>query len=523
MKRNLKVRDNGHRPNLTMQTFGVEIKDGFVRGDSTPEDEGPGGQPSGVVRFFLHSLIGVTFFSGLTLVAYGGVLAVEGTDWWLVVILALAAIAAERTDMSLYGDSRISLAIVPIFGTVIGAGMPGLAVVVPVAILASAKGRPLRKTAFNFGALMLSAAAAAVLIRAPVSHDFEIDWPEVLLPATVAALINFLVNSILVAAAIGLSTRSAIPRVWAERYPWLLPHYLMLAILGLVMVTAYQLMGIWGIAVFLAPPLMMRLSIRQYLDKTSKSVLDLRHANSRLKQANEQATEAMASLGRAYDDTLRSLSAALDARDSETAGHSARVADLTMAIAEEVGIERDTDEWRNISWGALLHDVGKIAVPDQILRKPGSLTDEEWRTMRQHPHTGHQILQKVGFLRTASDVVLAHHERFDGSGYPRGLTGEEIPLGARIFSIADAFDAMTSDRTYRGAMPAEEALAELLRNSGTQFDPTVVRAFLSVYQKRFVGTVHHRHLGVSRRSEPAELSESLKQAITEAAGLDEDL
>lgn len=523
MKRAFRDSTDQRKPNLTMQVFGVEIKEGFVQGNSLPADDGPYGQPNGAAAFFLNTLVVLTFITGLALVAYGGVLAADGADWELVVVLALVAIVAERTDMSLYGDSRISLAIVPIFGAAVGAGLPGVAVVVPLAILASAKGRPLRKTAFNFGALMLSAAVAALIMQPPVGEAFEIKWPQVLAPAAAAGLANFLVNSILVAAAIGLSTRSAIPRVWAERYPWLLPHYMLLAVLGLVMVSAHQAMGVWGIAVFLAPPLMMRLSIKQYLDKTSKNVLDLRHANSQLKQANGRVTEAMDSLGRAYDDTLRSLSAALDARDSETAGHSARVADLTMAIAEEMGIDRDTDEWRNITWGALLHDVGKIAVPDHILRKPGSLTDEEWRTMRQHPHAGHEILQKVGFLRTASEVVLAHHERFDGSGYPRGLAGEEIPLGARIFSIADAFDAMTSNRTYRSAMPAEEALAELLRNSGTQFDPTAVRAFLSVYQKRFVGTVHHRHFGAPRREEPAELSDSLKQAIAEAAGLDSDL
>jgi putative nucleotidyltransferase with HDIG domain len=193
-----------------------------------------------------------------------------------------------------------------------------------------------------------------------------------------------------------------------------------------------------------------------------------------------------------------------------------------MAIADEMGIMRDTDEGRNIYWGALLHDVGKIAVPDVILRKPGSLTDDEWVTMRGHTRAGYEILQKVSFLTTASEMVYSHHERFDGSGYPRGIAGEEIALGARIFAIADAFDAMTSDRTYRNALPAEEALAELLRNSGTQFDPSAVRAFLSVYQKRFVGTVHHRHLSGAPGG-PSELSEALKQAIAEAAGLDGDL
>ncbi len=134
--------------------------------------------------------------------------------------------------------------------------------------------------------------------------------------------------------------------------------------------------------------------------------------------------------------------------------------------------------------------------------------------MRTHPQTGHDILQAVDFLRPAAEIVLAHHERWDGGGYPHGLIGEEIPDGARIFMIADAFDAMTSDRVYRSAMPAEEALAEILRNSGTQFDPAAVKAFLSVYQKRFVGPgAHHGRT-------PTQLSETLKNAIMEAAGLE---
>jgi putative nucleotidyltransferase with HDIG domain len=265
---------------------------------------------------------------------------------------------------------------------------------------------------------------------------------------------------------------------------------------------------------------MMRLSIKQYLDKTTKNVMDLRYAHSELQEAHDMVTAAMTSLGNAYDGTLRSLVAALDARDSETAGHSERVADLTMAIATEMAIPTDTDQWRYISWGALLHDVGKIAIPDGILRKPGPLTPEEWEFMRTHPKAGADILRSVDFLIPASDIVLAHHERFDGAGYPRGLAGEEIPLGARIFMIADSFDAMTSDRTYRSAMPAEEALAEILRHSGSQFDPAAVRAFLAVYQKRFVGTVHHRHFAGPQRGATLELSESLKKAIAEAAGFD---
>ena len=509
-----------------MQAFAVTTEGGFVPGVRRA-DEASGSPESagGASAFLLNVLVIVTFVAGVALVVYGGVLAADGLNWELVAALALLAVLAERADMSLYGDSRISLAIVPIFATVIGVGMPGLAIVVPLAILASAYGRPLRKTALNFGALMLAAAAAAVVIPATYSTNGTLDWPQILLPATLAGTVNFAVNTLLVAAAIGLSSRSPLPKVWAEHFPWLLPHYIILAAIGTATVVAYQAMGLWGVAIFVAPPLMMRLSIKQYLDRTTKNVLDLRQAHVQLQKAHIEATEAMDRLRNAYDGTLRSLSAALDARDSETGGHSERVADLTLAIAAEMGFEKDTDEYRNLSWGALLHDVGKIAVPDSILRKPGALTADEWQTMRSHPAAGYEILLKIDFLKTASQIVLSHHERYDGGGYPRGLAGEEIPLGARIFTIADAFDAMTSDRAYRSAMPVEEALAEVLRNSGTQFDPAAVRAFLTVYQQRFVGTVHDSHLAPAQGGPGGhrELSESLKQAIAEAAGLDGEL
>lgn len=156
-------------------------------------------------------------------------------------------------------------------------------------------------------------------------------------------------------------------------------------------------------------------------------------------------------------------------------------------------------------------------MPDGILRKPGPLTNEEWVTMRTHPRAGSDILCSVDFLVPVAEIVLSHHERFDGAGYPRGLAGEEIPLGARIFMIADTFDAMTNDRVYRKASPLEEALAEILRHSGSQFDPAAVRAFLAVYKRRFVGT-SNKHTGSSRPR--MELSDSLKKAIAEAAGLE---
>lgn len=179
-----------------------------------------------------------------------------------------------------------------------------------------------------------------------------------------------------------------------------------------------------------------------------------------------------------YETTLEALAAALDTRDTETQGHSVRVSEYTVVIARRMGVEEP--ELTEIRRGALLHDVGKIGIPDAVLRKPGKLTAEEWREMKLHPEIGGRILSGIKFLEKSLPVVMAHQERFDGSGYPRGLKGEEIPLGARIFAVVDTLDAMTSDRPYRKALGYEEARDEIVRNSGIQFDPKVVEVFLSI-------------------------------------------
>jgi HD-GYP domain-containing protein (c-di-GMP phosphodiesterase class II) len=153
-----------------------------------------------------------------------------------------------------------------------------------------------------------------------------------------------------------------------------------------------------------------------------------------------------------------------------------------MDIARELGVQPGTQQWNDMQRGSLLHDVGKIGVSDTILLKPAKLTDDEWESMRRHPEIGYNILRQVKFLHGAAEIVLAHHERWDGQGYPYGLREDEIPLGARIFSVVDTFDAMTSDRRYRQAKSTLEAMNEILKYSGSQFDPLIVEAFLDVYE-----------------------------------------
>jgi HD-GYP domain-containing protein (c-di-GMP phosphodiesterase class II) len=179
-----------------------------------------------------------------------------------------------------------------------------------------------------------------------------------------------------------------------------------------------------------------------------------------------------------YDTTLKVLMTAIDTKDSTTQGHSERVSKLTVALAREMGI--NDDRLVDIERGALLHDVGKIGVPDEILRKPDSLNDREWEAMQKHPLLAGLMVSKVGFLERSLPILLYHHERYDGKGYPFGLEGKSIPLEARIFTVVDSFDAMTSDRPYRKAIPAAEAVEEINKHSGTQFDPEVVQAFSRV-------------------------------------------
>ncbi len=192
---------------------------------------------------------------------------------------------------------------------------------------------------------------------------------------------------------------------------------------------------------------------------------------------------AMQDLERSYDITLEAMGDALDLRDAETEGHSRRVTAYTTALAREMGL--NAEELRVIARGAFLHDIGKIATPDSVLLKPGKLDAREIEIMREHCERGYEMVRKIPFLRDASEIVFAHQESFDGSGYPRGLRGSEIPLGARIFAIADTLDAITSDRPYRQGRSFGEARDEIKRCAGTQFDPEIVEIFLRIPAERW--------------------------------------
>ena len=206
---------------------------------------------------------------------------------------------------------------------------------------------------------------------------------------------------------------------------------------------------------------------------------ELRELHGKERAQRRSLERALEQLQESYGTTVRALAAALDLRDDQTGGHAARVTRVALRLADEVAPELAGDP--QLEFGFLLHDVGKIGVPDAILLKPGPLTAPEFERMREHTMLGEHIIAQIPYLSgLAREVVAFHHERWDGGGYPYGLAGEKVPLAARIFSVVDAWDAMTNDRPYRLALPFDAAVAQVTAASGTQFDPHVARAFLAL-------------------------------------------
>lgn len=233
---------------------------------------------------------------------------------------------------------------------------------------------------------------------------------------------------------------------WQANMKWALTSYFGLLPLAVLVVFSYFRAGWFGVLLLVLPLLVARHSFLLYIE-----------------------------VRKSYLDTITSLVSAVEAKDPYTAGHSQRVSKLSLAIGRQLKLPEPTLE--KLNFAALLHDVGKIGIPDSILNKPGRFTCDEYEQMKRHTEIGAQIIQNVKFLGKAADWVRHHHERWDGSGYPDGLKGEEIPIGARIIAVADSFDAMISKREYRGFISIQDARDEIIRLSGIEYDPEVVRAF----------------------------------------------
>lgn len=401
--------------------------------------------------------------------------------------LVLMTALCEALSVRMYFDGRVSVSFVGTLLTAILFGPLGGVLAASATAMTGyfVASRNPRKLVFNFGHETLAAAITgwSLLALGLTGTNFDIARPmEALVGGVAGAAILFSIDGWSVAGIISITSGRSVKKAYRENFAWLLPHYLVLGVVAGGLAVLYGELGVAAIFVLTLPLLLSRYSISQFVEKTRENVMRLERSNDRLQHAYVEIKDMSEELKDAYTGTLESLVTALDVRDQETRGHSVRVATHSLDMAKTLGI-KDEEELLTVYRGALMHDVGKIGVPDAILLKPAKLTEEEWEFMRRHPALGYRILAQVPYLRPAAKIVLAHHERWDGDGYPRRLKEEDIPLGARIFAICDTYDAIISDRPYRKGQSPDAALAEILRCAGTQFDPKVVEAFEAAFPR----------------------------------------
>ena len=336
---------------------------------------------------------------------------------------------------------------------------------------------PAVKQAFDFGTMSLAGiAASAVFAVLPAGHA-----GPVIVVSVVAALAYYAVNSVLLALVWRLDEGINPVTAWRERSAWLWPHTLAAGAVGGLFVIAERSLGLSAFVLFFLPLAMAWVAEKQYVERSRTSVSALRASHRELAAANEQlrATlndnqQLLRRTRRAYVSTITSLARTIEAKDPYTGGHTERVAAYAKMLARELGFA--DEDLEAVEVGAVIHDIGKIGIPDRILLKPGKLDEPEFEEMRRHPEISSYILGELELPAIVRDMARHHHERYDGKGYPDGLAGKQIPLAARILSVADAFDAMTSDRPYRRALSHDIAAEEIRRHSGSQFCPEVVVA-----------------------------------------------
>jgi putative nucleotidyltransferase with HDIG domain len=376
-------------------------------------------------------------------------------------------------------------------GALTGAAMFGPRAALPLALTVAAvqwsvARHPLHQAAFNVGVLTLGSLAAAAV--------FSLGWENDDLGRLVAALAGlvaggayFAVTSALLAGAMALEGHDGWRSLWNERFSWLLPRYAAFGVIAGAIALAYQALGLYGLAVFALPLLLMLKTMAAYIAHMRRSSEKLSDAADTIRVQNASLERANRLLRERSTAAMQGLSATVDARDAYTAGHSRRVLGLALALGRELGLSRQ--ELDLLGHAALFHDIGKLAVPDAVLLKPGPLAADEWAVMQRHAEEGAHIIDRLGFLDDAVPAIRHHHERFDGGGYPDGIAGEEIPLGARIIHVADALDSMLTTRIYRAARPTPAALEELREGAGSQFCPRCVAALDRLINKD--GLVEH--------------------------------
>jgi hypothetical protein len=429
------------------------------------------GRPQGFVRSYVLvvSAIGV-----VAVVAGLRDLRPQGVDPLMLAILVALAAVTQRMPVFLFRSSAISVSFAAVIASYVlyGTGVGVLLSLGQAAVNAFTPTRkPLVKASFNAGSLATSAFVAGQLFGM-VSPERG-DIAGTLLGVGISALGYFLTNTLLTAGVIALSERQSVFVVWRTNYAWMPLNFLATAAQGAALALASQALGIFGVLVFTLPLGVAWYSFRLYMSKSS----EVRARNAELQNVNDMLRQTNDRLEESHLSVIGALIGALEAKENARAEAAAQTMANAVAVAERLGLSED--EISAIKLGALFHDIGTIGVPEHLLRKPAALDADEWNEVKAHATIGANLLANVPMLERVRPIVLSHHERYDGTGYPMGLKEDQIPLAAQIIAVADAYQAMTTERPYRAALSGKDAVKELRANAGTQFNPVVVEAFIA--------------------------------------------
>ncbi len=342
---------------------------------------------------------------------------------------------------------------------------------------------PLDAVIFNAGQMAVTVYAAGMVWQMLGGQPgTALTWSNIL-PLLAAVAVYAVVNVTLVTVGISLALRKRVLRTWLSSIKWVVPNYVILGLLGVLAAGIYGgSLGMLGVLLMWLPFLFARYSFQQYW-----------------------------AIREAHLKTVEALAAALDARDPRTLGHSERVAAYARAVAVKLNLP--DEEVEKVHFAGLLHDIGKIGISDFVLNKNGKLTNDEFSVIRKHPEMGADMVRSIGFLKDVSDIIRYHHERVDGSGYPVKLTGAHMPLGSRLIAVADAYDAMTSDRVYRDKMTPAEAVRQLVEGKGTQFDPEVVDTFLQIWHDELQEGSNIAPPSPGRHADPSALALTERKSV----------
>lgn len=466
--------DRYRSPVHTQQSIPIKQTFPFLAVDTHEEPESVTDAPETASSHWrVHAFIAAASLLAIFLVSLVDMSLIE-VDWWGLGFFVLMVVLTEWLSLDIYArNTAVSTSAAPILAGALLFGPAGavlLSLVFAAVALIKYKS-PISRFFFNFSNQLIALLSCLLVLQLAGVTFTALDLVSQLLLCLAFMGMVYIITTGMISFGMSLDYKQPPRDIWIERYSWLAPYYFAMGLIAYALMFSYQYAGLFGTIIVLVPLLLLRLSQIQFIERTKSMVKELRSKNVALENSAQE-------IHRLNDSLLDTLAEVVDLRDPHVFGHSKQVAHYAVLIATRLGLPPKQIEL--VRKAGLLHDIGKLGISEIILFKPDKLNNEEYLKVKEHARLGADLLQTSNSLNPLIPVIRHHHEYFNGNGYPEGLSGNDIPLEARIIAVADAIEAMASDRPYRQGMTHEEIIEELRRNAGTQFDPMVVNAFVEI-------------------------------------------